>query len=111
MHEWSEGQVYFCDQVCQELCRIVGRSSIRDDFDSAFSKAIIGYAKTTQLRSTAIQMVVQNYDEGGSSGIHMHDTPVFYYDCTVLRILNINHYFRSNRSSCFALSGSTVYWN
>ena len=52
-------------QVSQELSHILGQPSVRDEFDLAFlkwSKVIIGYSKDTQLRSTAIQLVTQDYD-------------------------------------------------
>ena len=50
---------------------IVQQEYCRDDFDDNMIKwahSIIVYCKTTQVRSTAIQIIVEDYDESVSAG-------------------------------------------
>ena len=57
-------------QVAYEVGLILEKPGVRDEFDSAFlcwCHAIIEYCKSTQVRSTALQLVTADFDKDFSS--------------------------------------------
>ena len=58
-------------QATQEFGLIIDRPNVREHFDEDFMKwavAVIKYSKETQVKNSAIQMVVSQYSEDTSAG-------------------------------------------
>lgn len=62
----------FCHfQATQEFGLIIDRPNVREQFDEDFMKwavAVIKYSKETQVKNSAIQMVVSQHSEDSSAG-------------------------------------------
>jgi len=61
----------FSLQATQEFGLIIERQNVRERFDEDYMKwarAVIKYSKETQVKNSAIQLVVSGYSEDCSAG-------------------------------------------